>query len=235
MYAVIAGGGKVGRAIAADLLDDGHHVTIIEQEEGRCERLLRTTDVLVIQGDATDVRYLEQARPERADVFCATTRTDDTNYVACQLAKVTFDVPRVLSRVNFPRNEELFHRMGIEAVSTTTIISRLIREQLSVGELIHLSTLRAGKVNLVEIDVPPDHPAYHRTVAQMPLPKESVLVCVFRGDATVIPRGDTRLRAGDQVIALTTPELEEGLREALLDTSASPSATRDRPVHELRR
>ncbi|CAN5203694.1 NAD-binding protein [soil metagenome] len=219
MYVVIAGGGKVGRAIAADLLHDGHQVTIIELVPQRTEQLQREHDLLVIKGDATDVRYLEQARPERCDVFVATTRNDDLNYVACQLARITFDVPRVLSRVNSPRNEELFRAMGIEAVSTTTLISRLIREQATVGELIHLYTLRRGQVNLVEIDIPPDVPAYQRTVSELGLPQQSVLVCVFRDEETVIPRGDTRLQAGDQVIALTTPDLEEALRKAILDTS----------------
>lgn len=220
MYAVIAGGGKVGRAIAADLLDDGHQVTIIEELPERTEALQRRYDLLVIRGDATDVDYLQQARPERADVFVATTRNDDVNYVACQLAKITFDVRRVLSRVNAPRNEELFTAMGIEAVSTTTLISRLIREQATVGELIHLHTLRAGEVNLVEVDVPPDFGHYARDVSQLQLPQQSVLVCVFRGRQTLIPRGDTRLAAGDQVIALTTPEFEAELREAILDPTA---------------
>ena len=217
MYVVIAGGGKVGRAIARDLLEEGHTVTIIEREAGRCEQLLRDYDgALVIRGDATDVRYLEQARPERADVFAATTRNDEVNFVACQLVLTTFSVKRVLSRVNFPRNEELFQRMHIEAVSTTTLISRLIREQLTVGDLIHLYTLKAGKVNLVEIDLPADSPRSDRTVADMHLPTESVLVCIFRGEETIIPRGDTRLQPGDQVIAITTPALEDELREAVL-------------------
>ena len=217
MYAIIAGGGKVGRAIAGDLLSEGHRVTIIELLPERTEQLLRRYDLLVIGGDATDVRYLEQARPERADVFVATTRSDDMNYVSCQLAKITFDVPRVLSRVNSPRNEELFQAMGIEAVSTTTLISRLIREQATVGELIHLYTLTAGEVNLVEIDVPPDLEGFARRVVDLHLPQQSVLVCIFRGDETIITRGDTTIVAGDQVIALTTPEFEGELREAILD------------------
>jgi trk system potassium uptake protein len=217
VYAVIAGGGKVGRAIAADLLEDGHQVTVIEQLPQRTEALQRQYDLLVIRGDATDVSYLEQARPERADVFVATTRNDDVNYVACQLARITFDVKRVLSRVNSPRNEALFQAMGIEAVSTTTLISRLIREQATVGELIHLYTLRAGEVNLVEIDIPPERGPYKRDLSRMELPEESVIVCIFRGEQTIIPRGDTRLQGGDQVIALTTPELEETLRRAILD------------------
>ena len=217
MYVAIAGGGKVGRSIAVDLLADGHDVTIIEKIEDRCEELLRDHDLLVIHGDACDVRYLEQARLERADVFVATTHDDDDNFVSCQLALTSFGVPRAIARVNSPRNEEIFERMNIEAVSTTSLISRLIREELTVGEMIHLYTLRAGKVNLVEIDIPPDA-MVERPVAGLDLPRESVLVCIFRGDDDiVIPRGDTVLRPADQVIALTTPELEDDLRAAVLD------------------
>ena len=216
MYVVIAGGGKVGRAIAHDLIEEGHDVAIIEKVEHRCEQLLRDHDLLVIHGDACDVRYLEQARPERADVFAATTGDDDDNFVASQLALTTFGVPRAIARVNTPRNEEIFERMGIEAVSTTTLISRLIREEVTVGDLIHLTTLRGGKVNLVELDLPEDAPRRGRTVADLHLPEQSVLVCIFRGEDTLIPRGDTSLLPGDQIIALTSPELEDALRAAVL-------------------
>jgi len=221
VYVVLAGGGKVGRFIAADLLTEGHDVAIIEPVAGRCEGLLRDHDLLVIRGDATEVRYLEEVRPERADVFVATTGDDDANFVACQLARNTFGVARVISRVNKPNNEELFSRMAIENVSTTSLISRLIREQLSVGELIHLTTLRAGKVNLVEIDIPATATPSRKALSDLPLPEESVIVCVFRGDDTVIPRASMRLRPGDQVVALTTPELEEDLRAAVLGKKAS--------------
>jgi trk system potassium uptake protein len=221
VYIIMAGGGKVGRFIATELLEDGHAVAIIEKVETRCEQLLRDYDnLLVIHGDACDVRYLEQARLERADVFVATTRNDETNFVSCQLARTTFDVPRVISRVNTPRNEDIFVKLSIEAVSTTTLISRLIREEVTVGELIHLYTLRGGKVNLVEIDIPPDAPPPTHTVADLHLPEESVLVCIFRDEDTIIPRGETRLLAGDQVIALTTPELEDTLRAAVLEHRA---------------
>jgi trk system potassium uptake protein len=216
VYVVIAGGGKVGRFIAVELLEEGHDVAIIEKVEDRCEQLLRDHDVLVIHGDACDVRYLEQARPERADVFAATTGDDDDNFVACQLAITSFGVPRVVARVNSPRNEEIFERMGIEAVSTTSLISRLIREEVTVGELIHLYTLRGGKVNLVEIDLPLNEPAPAVQIADLHLPRESVLVAIFRGEETIIPRGETRFEPGDQIIALTAPEFEDELRAAIL-------------------
>lgn len=218
MYAVIAGGGKVGRAIALDLLEEGHAVAIIELIPERVEPLLQQSkDLLIIAGDATEVRYLAQARPERADVFVATTRTDEVNYVACQLARTSFEVQRVISRINFPRNEQLFERVGIEGVSTTTLISKLIREQAAVGDLIRLYTFNKGTVNLVEIDLPTEGQAPRRTVAEMSLPTESILVAVFRGEQTVIPRGDTVLMPGDRLIALTTPDLEPDLRAAILE------------------
>jgi trk system potassium uptake protein len=224
MYVVIAGGGKVGRSIAVDLLSEHHDVAIIEKIEDRCEELLRDHDLLVIHGDACEVRYLEQARVERADVFVATTHDDDDNFVSCQLALTSFGVPRAISRVNAPFNEEIFDRMNIEAVSTTSLISRLIREELTVGHLIHLYTLRAGKVNLVEIDIPTDPHTTGRVIADLDLPRESVLVCIFRTvegeDQIVIPRGDTTMLPGDQVIALTTPELEDELRTAVLSGEA---------------
>ncbi len=191
-------------------------MTIIEKVEDRCQELLRDHDLLVIHGDACDVRYLEQARLERADVFVATTHDDDDNFVSCQLALTSFGVPRAISRVNSPRNEEIFERMNIEAVSTTSLISRLLREELTVGELIHLYTLRAGKVNLVEIDMPTNH-RNSSTIAELDLPRESVLVCIFRGDdEIVIPRGETVIEGGDQVIAITTPALEDDLRAAIM-------------------
>ena len=216
MYVVLAGGGKVGRFIAIDLLRAGHQVAIIEPVEGRCDDLLPNRNALVIRGDATEVRYLEETQLERAEVFVATTGADDANFVACQLARNTFNVPRIISRVNKPRNEELFGRLEIEAVSTTSLISRLIRESLTVGELIHLTTLRAGKVNLVEIDIPADTAGKLQRISELELPEDAVLVCIFREDETVIPRGPTRLKPGDQVIALTSPEAEEAVRAAVL-------------------
>ncbi|PSO49095.1 MAG: potassium transporter TrkA [Actinobacteria bacterium QS_8_72_14] len=215
MYVVMAGGGKVGRFIATDLLADGHDVTIIERIEARCEQMLRDYDLLVIHGDTTEVRYLEQARLERAEVFVATTGNDPDNFVACQLARTSFGVPQAISRINNPRNEEIFAALAIEGISSTSLISRLIREEVTVGNLIHLTTLRGGKINLVEVDVPFDaRPSL--PLAEVDLPEESTVVCVLRGEDTLIPSRDMRFEPGDQIIALTTPELEETLRTALL-------------------
>ena len=217
MYVVIVGGGRIGRHIARDLYDKGHEVTVIERIASRCEQLVVDTDVLVIEGDACDVRYLEQAHTDRADAFVATTHEDDDNLVACQLAKIEFGVRRAISRVTTPKNVEIFETLGIEPVSSTRLISELLENEFSVGELIHLTSLKGGRVQLVELRIPegPEAPE-PRTLATLDLPAESVIVAVFRGDETVIPQGSTEIRPGDEVVALTTPELEARLTSVLL-------------------
>lgn len=217
MYVVLVGGGRIGRHIARDLVDAGHEVTVLEKLASRCEQLVAETDVLVIEGDAGDVRYLEQAHVDRADVFVATTHEDEDNLVACQLARIEFGVRRTIARVNTPKNVEIFEKLGIEPVSSTRLISELLENEFSVGELIHLTSLKGGRVQLVELRIP-DGPSAPRprSLQSLPLPDESVVVALFRGDETVLPSGDTEIRPGDEVVALTTPELEERLTRVLL-------------------
>ncbi len=217
MYVVLAGGGRIGRYIAKDLSEKGHEVTVLERVASRCEQLVMETDVLVIEGDACDVRYLEQAHTDRADVFVATTHEDDDNLVSCQLSKIEFGVRRAISRVNTPKNVEIFEALGIEPVSSTRLISELLENEFSVGELIHLTSLKGGRVQLVELRIPegPSAPKA-RTLEALDLPAESVIVAVFRGDETVIPQGTTEILPGDEVVALTTPELEHRLTAVLL-------------------
>jgi trk system potassium uptake protein len=217
MYVVLAGGGRIGRYIAKDLSEKGHEVTVLEMIASRCEQLVMETDVLVIEGDACDVRYLEQAHTDRADVFVATTHEDDDNLVSCQLSKIEFGVRRAISRVNTPKNVEIFEALGIEPVSSTRLISELLENEFSVGELIHLTSLKGGRVQLVELRIPEGSAAPRpRTLEQLELPAESVIVAVFRGDETVIPQGTTQILAGDEIVALTTPELEKRLTAVLL-------------------
>jgi trk system potassium uptake protein len=219
MYVVIVGGGRIGRYIARDLIAKGHDVTVIELEAERVESLVAETGVLVIQGDAADLRYLEQAHTELADVFVATTHDDDLNLVACQLADIEFGVKRTISRVNNPKNVEIFQVLGIEAVSSTRLISELIENEFTVGELIHLTTLRGGRIGLIELRIPdgPDGPAPRRLDA-IDLPESTVVVVVYRGGQTILPRGGTELLPGDEVVALTSPDSEAELTAALIGT-----------------
>ena len=217
MYVVIVGGGRIGRHVARDMYDKGHEVTVIERIANRCEQLVMETEVLVIEGDACDVRYLEQAHTDRADAFVATTHEDDDNLVACQLARIEFGVRRAISRVTTPKNVEIFEALGIEPVSSTRLISELLENEFSVGELIHLTSLRGGRVQLVELRIPEGAAAPGpRALQDLDLPAEAVLVAIFRGEETVIPHGATEILPGDEVVALTTPELEARITAVLL-------------------
>lgn len=218
MYIVIVGGGRIGRYIAKDMVTKGHEVTVVERRAERCEQLVAETDVLVIEGDAGDVRYLEQAHVDRADVFVATTHEDDDNLVACQLAKIEFGVKRAISRVNTPKNVEIFETLGIEAVSSTRLISELLENEFSVGDLIRLTSLRGGRVSLVEMRIPETtrRAREPRLIQDLGLPYDAVIVAIFRGDETIIPRGSATIEPGDDVICLTTPEVEDELRAVLV-------------------
>ena len=156
MFIVISGGGKIGSFLAQDLAGKGHGVVLVERRPEIVERLARElpAGVLVIAGDGCDARHLEQAGIERADVFAAVTGEDAGNLVACQLARVSYHVRRAVARVNSPRNERIFRALGIEAISSTTVIGRLIEEEFALGEILQLLSLAKGRLSLVELDLP---------------------------------------------------------------------------------
>lgn len=220
MRIVIVGGGRIGRYIARDLLRRDHDVTILERDASRVEDLIVETGLLAIEGEATDLRYLEQARVDGADVLVATTHDDEVNLVTCQLAKVQFGLPRAISRVNDPRNVEVFEALGIEAVSSTRLISELIEAEFGVAELISLTSIRGGRVDVVEVRIPEgDGAPPPRPIAALRLPARAVIAVLFRGERTVVPRGSTEVRPGDEVVVVTDPEDRDALLAALLGTA----------------
>lgn len=219
MRVAILGGGRIGRYIAHDVLAHGHDVVIIERHVARVESLVAETGVLVIEGEMTDLRYLEQARIDEADVIIATTHEDDVNLVACRLALTAFSVGRAISRVNDPRNVDLFRKVGIEPVSSTKLISDLIEAEFAVGELVRLTSLRGGRVGVLELRIPEgDAAPPPRRVETLGVPDGAILVAVFRGEETIVPQGSTEVRPGDEVVAIAPAELEARLAAALLGT-----------------
>lgn len=216
MYIIIGGGGKVGAALAKKLSRKGHAVVVIEKNPDKCRRIAEESEgVLVINGDACDVRYMEEAGADRADVLSAVTGDDDDNLVMCQLAREGFGVAKAVARVNSPRNERIFHALGINALSSTTIISRLIEEEATIGDIITLQALKKGNLVLVELDLPEGSPVDGKKVMDIKFPKQIVLVSIIRGEEVVIPRGNTIVRAGDTIISVTTPDKEQILRDIL--------------------
>ncbi len=218
MYVVINGGGKVGSFLANTLEKRGHDVAVIERRQEVIDKLVDELprSALIIQGDGVNTAILREAGIEHADVFVAATGEDDDNLVAAQLAKLTFEVPRTIARVNSPKNEHIFHLLGIEAISSTTVIARLIEEEATVGDIITLYTMSKGQLALVEVELPTDRCIVcNKKIAELTLPPDTVFVTVIRGDEVIVPRGDTVLETGDMVIAVTRLENEEALRKVL--------------------
>ena len=156
MFIVIAGGGKVGSYLASVLLQSGNEVAVIEETLKTADQLsvMLEGGYLVIHGDGCDSRYQEDAGIRRADVFVATTGLDDSNLVACEIAQRVFHVPRVIARVNNPKNLRIFREVGIECVSSTTLIANLIEEEALLGSVSVVSSLTHGNVALTEVVVP---------------------------------------------------------------------------------
>lgn len=217
MYIIVGGGGKVGAALARKLGKRGHAVVVLEKSPEKCRKMAEDIEnVLVINGDACDVRYMEEAGAERADVLAAVTGDDDDNLVMCQLASEGYHIPKTVARVNDPRNERIFHALGINALSSTTIISKLIEEEATIGDIITLQALKKGNLVLVEMDLPQDIKIDGKKLADLRLPREIVLVSLIRGEEVIIPRGNTTIHGGDAVIAVTTPDKEQALRDILV-------------------
>lgn len=210
MYIVIVGGGKVGYYLAKDLLAKGHEVTIIEKEGRKCQRIADELGNIVLEGEC-DPGLLHAAGASRADVLIAVTGEDEVNLVVSKIAKHFFHIPRVIARVVNPKNRKIFHQLGINVtVSATDIITSLIEQEMVAQEILPLLTLKKGELAIVEIHVPSNSPALKRTVQDLPLPAESVLISIIRGDQVLLPKGETALRANDTVLALTaTLKVEE--------------------------
>jgi trk system potassium uptake protein TrkA len=218
VYIVINGGGKVASYLARTLLDSGHDVALIEKRDEVVDKLSAELPArtLIIQGDGCDAAYQEDAGMGRADVFASVVGDDDDNLVACQLAKVAFGVPRAVARVNNPKNEHIFNALGIEAISSTTIISRMIEEEATIGDIHTLTTMRKGNMAIVEIELPTDRCVVcNVAVSALKLPGDCVLVAIVRGEEVVTVHGDTELLPGDVVIAFTNVAHERALKKAL--------------------
>lgn len=217
MYIVIIGAGRIGFYLAQKLIHDKHAVTVIEKDKARCEGISQNLDAMVINGDGCEPKYLEDAEVGRADVVAAVTADDEDNLIVCQLAKEVFNVRRTVARVNNPRNEHIFSELGVDVpVNATTIIAKIIEEEVSFEDVINLMTFKRGKLALVRVDLNSESPVVNKYVKDVKLPENSVLVSVVRGDSIVVPKGETILKKGDDIIALTTIENEQQLLDILM-------------------
>jgi trk system potassium uptake protein TrkA len=221
MYVVIAGGGSVGRFIAEQLVSNAHDVIIVDSDPDVVEhnrRIDRDSPVRWLRGDGCDVEVLKAAGMEQADVIAAVTGDDEDNLVISLLAKQEFAAPRVVARVNNPKNEWMFNEMwGVDvAVSTPHLITALVQEAVSVGSFVRLMSFEGGRARLAEVTLAPSSPAADREVVELGFPRDATVVAVLREDKVVVPHGDTILRVGDEVMVLITDESEQAVRKLLV-------------------
>ncbi len=216
MRVTIAGAGNVGRSIARELLDNGHEVLLIDKEP-RAIKAASVPDAEWLLADACELSSLTEASLERCQVVIASTGDDKANLVISLLAKTEFAVPRVVARVNHPKNEWLFNETwGVDvAVSTPRIMSALVEEAVSVGDLVRLFTFRQGEANLVELTLPNESPIVGERVADIPWPTDSTLVAVVRSGHVHAPLPDVALEAGDELLFVASPEYEQMLEDLL--------------------
>lgn len=217
MKVSIAGGGVVGRSIARDLSRNGHEVLIVEVDDAVVNRHSAASGWRWIAGDACEVSVLHEAEFGSADVVVACTGDDEDNLVVSLLSKQEFAVPRVIARVNHPKNIWLFNETwGVDvAVSTPHLMTALVEEALSVGTLVPLMSLADGRAGLVEVTLDDGSPAIDRAIADLGMPRESSVVAVVRSRRVVVPRGDTVLSVGDEVIVLVAEGAEDQVKAIL--------------------
>ena len=217
MRVAIAGAGNVGLFIANDLEATGHEVQLIEQNPAVAERAVAAEGVEWFIADACEVSSLKEAGLERCDVVVAATGDDEDNLVISLLAKQEFAVPRVIARVNHPKNEWMFNEnWGVDlSVSTPHLITALVEEAVSVGRLVRILQFERGQARLVEVTLAENAPVVDRALKDVDMPRDATVVAVVRGEHVVMPRGDTTFEVGDEVLAMVTPDSEENVRGIL--------------------
>jgi trk system potassium uptake protein TrkA len=218
MKVAIAGAGNVGTSIASDLKEGGHDVLLIEQDPDLVAKLRPGLDVRWYEGDACEVSTLQNAGLADADVVVAATGDDEDNLVVSLLSKMEFAVPRVVARVNHPKNRWLFNETwGVDvSVSTPHLLTALVEEAVSVGALVRILQFSEGEARLVEVTLADESPAKGRPLSELDLPRDATIVAVIRQRRVVVPRGDTVLYPHDEVIALVTDESEEPVKALLI-------------------
>jgi trk system potassium uptake protein TrkA len=218
MYIIVVGGGKVGFYLAKELVESNHEVLVIEQDPEKVREIQDELGDIVMEGDGCEATLLDKAGTARADMLLAVTGDDEDNLIACQVAKQRFNVGRTVARINNPKNEEIFQKLDVDiTVSATSAIMAHIEQELPTHQLIPLMRLKGSGLEIVEVRIPDDSRVVGRPIKEILLPYQSMVAIIIDEDGTPkMASGDTIIRSGDEVVAVTMHESEEALREALM-------------------
>jgi trk system potassium uptake protein TrkA len=216
VYIIVAGGGKVGFYLAQHLLYEGHEVLLLERSADRVAEINDVLGTVAVTGDAAEAATMDAAGCARADVVVAVTGEDEDNLVICQVAREKFQVARTIARVNNPKNERIFHMLGVDfTVSQTNSILNLIEQALPDRAFIHLLSFHED-LAIVEAKVSASSAVAHRVIRDIPLPPNTVITAIARGQQVIVPDPATELLPGDDLIALAHQDQEDELRRILV-------------------
>lgn len=212
MYVIVVGGGKVGLNLTRELMAKGHEVTLIEGDRRRYAILEPQLEHVVQLGDGTELWMLEQAGIERADMVIAVTGDDEDNIIISQVARDKYGREKIIARCNNIRNMEHFALLDIKPViSSTDLILRLIEHEVPQHGLVHLLTLQAEDLEIIEVEVSPGAPSAGKTVGEIDLPAGGLIIAILREGEGIVPSGDTQINTGDEVMLILNPGLEESI------------------------
>ena len=218
MYIIIVGGGKVGFYLTKSLLSEGHEVLLIEQHSDKVEAYIEQFGAVVVTGDGAEAATLAAAGAGRADVVIAVTGEDEDNLVICQMAKQKFSVAKTIARVNNPKNEHLFKMLGIDVtVSQTNHILNLIEQSIPNMSFVHLLNLSHEDMAIVDAKVGEFSRVANKPMAEITVPRDCIIAAVIRGPELIIPKPETMLKPGDDIIAIARRESEGELQAMLSD------------------
>jgi trk system potassium uptake protein len=219
MYVVVAGAGKVGWNLARELIEKEQEVTLIESSRERYLVVEQELEHAVQYGDATELWVLERAGIVRADLVIAVTGDDEDNMLICQVAKEKYLCERIIARVNNPRNLQHFKLLDIlPAVSATDLILRLIEHEVPKYGLVHLLDLPGEQLEIIEMEVSPEAPAAGMRVSDIALPEGSLIISILRAGGGFVPKADTVIEAGDEVLLVLDPGLEPQITPQFIGT-----------------
>jgi trk system potassium uptake protein TrkA len=213
MYIIIGGGGDIGYYLTKNLLKRGHEVLLLEKSQARYQTLKEELGQAVVRGDACEARTMEEVGVSRADLVIAVTGEDEDNIVICQMAKRHFKVDRTIARLNNPKHEEVFRKLGIDTVSPTQAILSMIEAELPSTHYVPLMTLKNAGLEIIEMRIPADSLIVGKMLRDINLPRSCNLALIIRDKQFIIPNAETSINADDDVYALASREGEEALRQ----------------------
>lgn len=206
MNVIVAGEGKAVYFIAKSFISKGHRVTIVNRDREECRYLARNLKATIVNGDASKPRTLQDVEASVMNAVIALTPHDHDNLVICQIAARHFHIEKTLALVNDPDNEEVFKKLGIDVVfSPSNVIASLIEQRTRYDSIRNLLPLGNGKISLFEISLEEKYPVINKTLREIKLPDNSLVVSIMRSEQPIIPRGDTKLEAGDQLLLISLP------------------------------